>query len=141
MWFAQRSKWGLIKSSRSSQIALLLLETLPWWLDSTGPLRILRRMIFKRKVFRWGTREHACMTPRHFSSCQATLISILFSSFIKKKFREVTGFVFLHTITYLDTLSSMFPNLTIIRGQRLFSNYALVLYDTQLSEVNAKILS
>jgi hypothetical protein len=30
----------------------------------------------------------------------------------------------------------MFPNLTVIRGQKLFSDYALVIYETDLIEVS-----
>lgn len=47
-------------------------------------------------------------------------------------FREITGYLFIHTMKHLDSLSTMLPNLTIIRGQKLFSNYALVIHETNL---------
>lgn len=55
-------------------------------------------------------------------------------------FREITGFLFLHSIMFLKSLGAFFPNLTLIRGQRLFSNYALVIYDTDINEVRSIFL-
>lgn len=49
--------------------------------------------------------------------------------------REITGFMLVHSVTGLNSLGKMFPNLTVIRGQRLFSNYAFVIYETDLTEV------
>lgn len=43
--------------------------------------------------------------------------------------REISGFLMLHQVKYLKTMGSLLPNLTIIRGERLFSNYALVIYE------------
>lgn len=52
-------------------------------------------------------------------------------------YREITGFLFLHSIQHLKSLGSLFPNLTLIRGERLFSHYALVIYDmNDLEEVS-----
>jgi hypothetical protein len=52
-------------------------------------------------------------------------------------YREVTGYMVVHTVSGLLSLGTMFPDLIIIRGQRLFFNYALVIYDTDLFEVFA----
>lgn len=52
--------------------------------------------------------------------------------------REVTGYVVIASVPYLDSLGKMFPNLTVIRGQRFFSNYALAIYSTDLAEVSSK---
>lgn len=98
--------------------------------NRTFPLRYIR------------TRVHD--TSSFFKLSNNIIFISIFILFYSKKnvslfFREVTGFVFIHTIKYLDTLSSMFPYLTIIRGTRLFSNYALVFYDTQLTEVSTRI--
>lgn len=41
-----------------------------------------------------------------------------------------------YSVNYLNSLGAMFPNLTVIRGQRLFSNYALVIFKTDLLEVS-----
>uniref|UniRef100_A0A672HE52 Tyrosine-protein kinase receptor n=1 Tax=Salarias fasciatus TaxID=181472 RepID=A0A672HE52_SALFA len=52
------------------------------------------------------------------------------------KLRVVTDYVLLFRVYGLDSLSELFPNLTVIRGNNLFFNYALVLYEMlQLKEV------
>uniref|UniRef100_A0A8C4FDH7 Tyrosine-protein kinase receptor n=1 Tax=Dicentrarchus labrax TaxID=13489 RepID=A0A8C4FDH7_DICLA len=52
------------------------------------------------------------------------------------KLRVVTDYVLLFRVYGLDSLSDLFPNLTVIRGSNLFFNYALVLYEMlQLKEV------
>lgn len=50
--------------------------------------------------------------------------------------REVTGYFLIFQSTVLESLGRMFPNLTIIRGQRSFSNYALTIYETNLNDVS-----
>uniref|UniRef100_A0A3Q1ECC2 Tyrosine-protein kinase receptor n=1 Tax=Acanthochromis polyacanthus TaxID=80966 RepID=A0A3Q1ECC2_9TELE len=52
------------------------------------------------------------------------------------KLRVVTDYVLLFRVYGLETLAELFPNLTVIRGNNLFFNYALVLYEMlQLKEV------
>ncbi|XP_061594290.1 insulin receptor b [Cololabis saira] len=52
------------------------------------------------------------------------------------KLRVVTGYVLLFRVYGLESLSNLFPNLTVIRGNNLFFNYALVLYEMlQLKEL------
>uniref|UniRef100_A0A3B5KVH1 Insulin receptor b n=1 Tax=Xiphophorus couchianus TaxID=32473 RepID=A0A3B5KVH1_9TELE len=52
------------------------------------------------------------------------------------KLRVVTDYVLLFRVYGLETLSDLFPNLTVIRGNNLFFNYALVIYEMlQLKEV------
>uniref|UniRef100_A0A8C6Q7F4 Tyrosine-protein kinase receptor n=1 Tax=Nothobranchius furzeri TaxID=105023 RepID=A0A8C6Q7F4_NOTFU len=52
------------------------------------------------------------------------------------KLRVVTDYVLLFRVYGLETLTDLFPNLTVIRGNNLFFNYALVLYEMlQLKEV------
>uniref|UniRef100_A0A665X109 Tyrosine-protein kinase receptor n=1 Tax=Echeneis naucrates TaxID=173247 RepID=A0A665X109_ECHNA len=52
------------------------------------------------------------------------------------KLRVVTDYVLLFRVYGLETLSDLFPNLTVIRGNNLFFNYAFVLYEMlQLKEV------
>uniref|UniRef100_A0A671YVD5 Tyrosine-protein kinase receptor n=1 Tax=Sparus aurata TaxID=8175 RepID=A0A671YVD5_SPAAU len=52
------------------------------------------------------------------------------------KLRVVTDYVLLFRVYGLDTLTDLFPNLTVIRGNNLFFNYALVIYEMlQLKEV------
>lgn len=49
---------------------------------------------------------------------------------------EVTEFVMIYRVNGLRTLSTLFPNLSIIRGKELFEGFALVLYEnTHLEEV------
>lgn len=50
-------------------------------------------------------------------------------------YREVTGYFLIYSVTHLNSLGRMFPNMTIIRGQRLFFNYAFVIYETDLTDV------
>uniref|UniRef100_A0A8C3B1N9 Tyrosine-protein kinase receptor n=1 Tax=Cyclopterus lumpus TaxID=8103 RepID=A0A8C3B1N9_CYCLU len=52
------------------------------------------------------------------------------------KLRVVTDYVLLFRVYGLEILSEIFPNLTVIRGNNLFFNYALVIYEMlQLKEV------
>ncbi|XP_058495075.1 insulin receptor b [Solea solea] len=52
------------------------------------------------------------------------------------KLRVVTDYVLLFRVYGLETLGDLFPNLTVIRGNNLFFNYALVMYEMlQLREV------
>ncbi len=52
------------------------------------------------------------------------------------KLREITGFFVLFRVSNLHTLSHIFPNLAVIRGERLFFNYALVVYEMlELQEI------
>ncbi|XP_022110931.1 insulin-like peptide receptor isoform X2 [Acanthaster planci] len=45
------------------------------------------------------------------------------------KLREITGFFVLYRVSHLLTLRHLFPNLAVIRGDTLFYNYALVVYE------------
>jgi len=44
---------------------------------------------------------------------------------------EVTGYIVVYRVTNLISLSQIFPNLTIIRGNSLFESYALVVYSNR----------
>ncbi|XP_055904049.1 insulin-like receptor isoform X2 [Eupeodes corollae] len=49
---------------------------------------------------------------------------------------EVTEFVMIYRVNGLRTLSTLFPNLSIIRGKELFEGFALILYEnTHLEDV------
>ena len=50
--------------------------------------------------------------------------------------REVVGYMFVYGVTHLNSLYTMFPNLTVIRGQSLISHYSLVIYDADIKEVS-----
>ncbi|XP_070495241.1 putative molluscan insulin-related peptide(s) receptor isoform X2 [Chironomus tepperi] len=54
--------------------------------------------------------------------------------------REVTGFMIFYDIDDIHSPGSLFPNLTIIRGMRLFHNYALVIAETRFQELNFRNL-
>lgn len=49
--------------------------------------------------------------------------------------REITGYMLVIEMTYLKSLGTMFPNLTIIRGGQLILNHALVFYNTDIAQV------
>lgn len=55
--------------------------------------------------------------------------------------REITGFLLLFRVFGLVNLGNLFPNLEVIRGETLFTDYALILYGLpDLVEVNLKSL-
>lgn len=57
------------------------------------------------------------------------------------KLQVVTDYVLLFRVYGMETLGDLFPNLTVIRGNNLFFNYALVLYEMlQLKEVGLRSL-
>lgn len=43
--------------------------------------------------------------------------------------REVTDYILLYRVYGMRSLANIFPNLSVIRGQHLFYNYALVVYE------------
>jgi insulin receptor len=49
---------------------------------------------------------------------------------------EITDFLLLFRINGLKTLQKLFPNLAVIRGNSLFQNYALVIYEMVNLQVN-----
>jgi hypothetical protein len=49
---------------------------------------------------------------------------------------EITGYFGVFLVTHLDSLGNMFPELRVIRGRRLFSNFAFFIYDSGIREVN-----
>uniref|UniRef100_A0A8C6UGW2 Tyrosine-protein kinase receptor n=1 Tax=Neogobius melanostomus TaxID=47308 RepID=A0A8C6UGW2_9GOBI len=52
------------------------------------------------------------------------------------KLTLITDFLLLFRVSGLTTLSTLFPNLTVIRGRNLFYNYALVIYEmTSLKDI------
>ncbi|KAH8405085.1 hypothetical protein KR222_000286, partial [Zaprionus bogoriensis] len=60
-----------------------------------------------------------------------------YTNYTFPKLREVTGFVILTEVRGLYNLRYLFPNLTVIRGRRLFLNYALgvtSMHDLELLE-------
>lgn len=53
----------------------------------------------------------------------------LFRSLSFPKLTVITDYLLLFRVSGLDSLSTLFPNLTVIRGRTLFFNYALVIYE------------
>ena len=47
------------------------------------------------------------------------------------KLREITGYLLFYRVNYLKSLSRLFPNLAVIRGQQLFYDYALILFEME----------
>lgn len=53
--------------------------------------------------------------------------------------REITGYLLFFRVFGLKSLRNLFPNLTVIRGERLKSHYALIIYElTDLTEVQSQ---
>lgn len=54
---------------------------------------------------------------------------------------EITDFLLVFRVNGLKSIGKMFPNLSVIRGNALFNNYALVIYEVfQLEEIGLKSL-
>lgn len=45
------------------------------------------------------------------------------------RLREITDYLLLYHVQYMKTLSNIFPNLSVIRGRKLFYHYALVAFE------------
>ena len=48
--------------------------------------------------------------------------------------REITGYLLLYRVMGLKSVGEIFPNLSVIRGQQLFFNYALVAFEMEQLE-------
>ncbi|XP_078138968.1 insulin-like growth factor 1a receptor [Centroberyx gerrardi] len=60
----------------------------------------------------------------------------LFRSLSFPKLTVVTDYLLLFRVSGLDSLSTLFPNLSVIRGRNLFYNYALVIFEmTSLKDI------
>ncbi|XP_017884310.1 insulin-like receptor, partial [Ceratina calcarata] len=58
------------------------------------------------------------------------------------KLREITGYFLLYRVNGLKTLSNLFPNLEVIRGNILLTDYAFMVYEMQnLQEIGLKKLT
>ncbi|XP_033351033.1 insulin-like peptide receptor isoform X2 [Bombus vosnesenskii] len=58
------------------------------------------------------------------------------------KLREITGYLLLYRVNGLKTLSNLFPNLEVIRGNILLTDYAFMVYEMQnLQEIGLKKLT
>uniref|UniRef100_A0A8C7ZWL0 Tyrosine-protein kinase receptor n=1 Tax=Oryzias sinensis TaxID=183150 RepID=A0A8C7ZWL0_9TELE len=60
----------------------------------------------------------------------------VFRSLSFPKLTMITDYLLLFRVSGLDSLSTLFPNLTVIRGRNLFYNYALVIFEmTSLKDI------
>ncbi|XP_041794516.1 insulin-like growth factor 1b receptor [Chelmon rostratus] len=60
----------------------------------------------------------------------------VFRSLSFPKLTMITDYLLLFRVSGLDSLSALFPNLTVIRGRSLFYNYALVIFEmTSLKDI------
>ncbi|XP_072383123.1 insulin receptor-like [Diabrotica undecimpunctata] len=52
------------------------------------------------------------------------------------KLRVISDYLLMYNVTKLNSIGQLFPNLTLIRGRRLFKHYSLVLYgNTHMKEI------
>lgn len=64
-----------------------------------------------------------------------------FDPYVFPELQKVTGYVMLYKLKYFTSLGKLFPNLRLIRGLTLLTNYALILYDLpNIREVCIKCL-
>lgn len=76
--------------------------------------------------------EYVCVTYRQSA---ATLTYDIFMHLIYR--REITGYLLFFRVFGILSLRNLFPNLTVIRGEKLLLNYALTIWEVQdLKEVN-----
>lgn len=54
-----------------------------------------------------------------------------FRDYSFKNLREITGYLQIYHVQGLPTLSYLFPNLSVIKGQHVAANYALIIYQSQ----------
>ncbi|XP_060804342.1 insulin-like growth factor 1 receptor [Amyelois transitella] len=54
-----------------------------------------------------------------------------FDKFTFSKLREVTGFVILYRVKGLESVGQLFPNLVRIRGDKVFNDFGLIVYDME----------
>jgi len=50
------------------------------------------------------------------------------------RLRQITGYLLVYRVYGLRSLARMFPNLAVIRGQTLFHNYAIVIFENNAIE-------
>lgn len=63
--------------------------------------------------------------------------SSAFDNITFPKLREITGYLLLYRVSNLKSIGNMFPNLEIIHGHTLFTDYSFMVYEMQnLQEVN-----
>ena len=66
----------------------------------------------------------------------STINQELLRSLSLPKLTVITDFLLLFRVAGLDSLSTLFPNLSVIRGRNLFYNYALVIFEmTSLKDI------
>jgi insulin-like growth factor 1 receptor len=66
----------------------------------------------------------------------STLNQELLRSLSLPKLTVITDYLLLFRVAGLDSLSTLFPNLSVIRGRNLFYNYALVIFEmTSLKDI------
>ena len=63
-----------------------------------------------------------------------------FQKYEFKELREITGYLLLYRVNGLKSLSRLFPNLEVIRGNILLTDYAFMIYEMQnLQEVRRNV--
>ena len=68
---------------------------------------------------------------------QTNLTGIEFNNFTFPKLREITGYLVLYRVFGLRSIGQLFPNLAVVRGQVLFFDFALAIYElTQLQVIS-----
>ena len=71
---------------------------------------------------------------------QTDLTGVEFNNYTFPKLREITGYLVLYRVFGLRSIGQLFPNLAVVRGQMLFFDFALVVYElTQLQVINSLV--
>lgn len=64
-----------------------------------------------------------------------------FDQYVFPELTKITGYLFFYRILHLTSVGKLFPNLMVIRGYELFTDYALVIYNMpHLTEVKNTFL-
>lgn len=52
-----------------------------------------------------------------------------YDEYVFPELTEISGYLFFFSVSKLTSVGKLFPNLRVIRGKELFTDYALVIYD------------
>lgn len=88
------------------------------------PLMILEKLAFP------SLGNVSCSTHVSMVGCDNNRVSIVCALLVGEFIcREITGYLVLYRVFKLESLSTLFPNLTVIRGEILIKHFGLIIYE------------
>ncbi|XP_039293585.1 insulin receptor [Nilaparvata lugens] len=138
MFCRSRKKWGLLAGVRLTSVTVISTVIFILTCYETVSGRICPNTDVRNNISIMRTKLENCTV------IEGSLHVVLIEKASENKFenvsfpllREVTGFVLFYRVNYLRSIGQLFPNLSVIRGNHLFMNFALVIYEMRdLQEV------